>query len=68
MTKQEMIDAIKEDNPYMAEYIELYGQKELVSTFEKPAKFKTMEDFYKYCVKNKKKASELINIPKDAML
>ena len=70
-----MIETLKKlGKKHMVEYVEKFGENELISTFEIPAKFKQngiekgIEEFYKYCLEQNKKARDIIKTPKDAIL
>ena len=59
---------------YTAEYVERFGEKELISTISIPDRFKKnglqsgIETFYKYCLEQGKKANEIVKVGKNDIL
>ena len=64
----EVTDELRKQVPYFCKYVDKYGSDNLPSTFEMPAKFKSPESFYKYCIEEGKPWNELVKISKDVIL
>ena len=61
-------DALKRNFPYTALYIQKYGKKNVVSTYEIPSIYEKSEEFYKKCIEKGKQARDIIDIPKNVIL
>lgn len=66
--KIKITDGLRKQVPYFCKYIDKFGSDNLPSTFEMPAKFKSPEEFYKYCVEKEKPWYDLFKPPKGVIL
>ena len=62
--KVKLTDELKKQFPYLSQYVEKYGDDDLPSTFDKPVRFKSMEELYKYCIEQNLTWREVVKLPK----
>lgn len=70
-----LVEVLKENGrKYTAKYVEKFGSDELIGTWEIPAQFmkkgteKGIEEFYKYCLEQGKKARNIVKVSKGDIL